>query len=70
VYKDERRLSGTYLFLDGAFPEIQIPKYTVKLPLVVFTGIFVFLGSDRIRTISKRYSKVLPTQPRICGWID
>jgi len=48
VYKDERRLSGIYLFLDGAFPKIQIPKYTVKLPLVVFTGISVVQGLDKI----------------------
>ena len=48
MYKDQRRLSGTYLFLKGAFPVFQIPKYTVKLPLVVFTGISVVQGLDKI----------------------
>ena len=48
MYKDKRRLSGTYLLLEGAFPEIQIHKYTVKLPLVVFTGISGVQGLNKI----------------------
>ena len=48
MYKDQRKLSGTYSFLEGAFPENQIPKYTVNIPLVVFTGISVVQGLEKI----------------------